>query len=236
MARLPIMFRIVAGLMLSLLSLVAQGAACREAATPAGVTLQMLAPDMRMNGMPMNIRGFNSSLSVEGVLAYYRNLWAGLATKERPGSMEQEVNGWKVISTVEGECFTTVQVRQDLRGSYSMISVIKKPDAAARVEKVGADFPKPPGSQTLNDFEYADGVRNARTIVVSNKSNMAANLQFYKNELKLRGWVPLIERQPESKQGVSHVMVLKRGVEETSLILSSAEGQVQIVANIVDRP
>lgn len=236
MTKLPVLFNFAVGFILSLFSLATQGAECREAATPAGVTVQMLAPDMRTNGMAMNIRGFDSSLSVEGVLAYYRSLWARLATKQRPGFMEQEVNGWKVISTIEGECFTTVQVRQDLRGSYSMVSVVKKPDATARVQKVGADFPKPPGSQTLNDFEYADGVRNARTIVVSNKSNMAANLQFYKNELKSRGWVPLIERQPEGKQGVSHVMVMKRGLEETSLILSSAEGQVQIVANIVDRP
>jgi hypothetical protein len=196
----------------------------------------MIAPDMRMNGMSTNIRAFNSALPVSAVLAYYRTLWAGLATNERPGSLEQDMNEWKIISTVENECFTTVQVRPEVSGSYALVSVIKKPDPSARVEKVGANFPKLPGSKVLNDFEYADGVRNARTIVVSNKSNMAANVDFYRTELKSRGWVPVIERQPESVHGISHVMVLKRGLEEASIVMSPAEGQIQVVANIVDRP
>ncbi len=198
--------------------------------------MQMIAPDMRMNGMATNIRAFNSSLPVSSVLAYYRDLWAPLATSERPGSMEQDLNEWKVISTVEGDCFTTVQVRTDARGSYTLVSIIKKPGTSARIEKVGGRFPILPGSKILNDFEYADGVRNARTVVASNESNMAANVAFYRNEFKARGWTPIIERQPESRKGVSHVMVLKRGLEETSLVLSRSGGQVQIVANMIDRP
>jgi hypothetical protein len=224
------------GGLLCLLPTVVLGAQCKEPAIPAGLRAQMIAPDMRNNGMETNIRAFNSPQPVVSVLAYYRDLWAPLATNERPGSLEHDLNEWKIISTVEGDCFTTVQVRTEAGGSYALVSVIKKPGTSPRVEKVGARFPILPGSKIVNDFEYADGVRNARTIVASNRSNLAANLNFYKNEFKLRGWTTVIERQPESRKGVSHVLVLKKGLEETSLVLSRMNGQVQIVANMVDRP
>lgn len=222
--------------LLGLLPSIAFGAQCKQPAIPTGLRVQMIAPDMRNNGMETNIRAFNSPQPVGSILAYYRDLWAPLATNERPGSLEHDLNEWKIISTVEGDCFTTVQVRTEVSGSYALVSVIKKPSTSPRVEKVGAKFPILPGSKILNDFEYADGVRNARTIIASNRSNLAANLQFYKNEFKSRGWTAVIERQPESQAGVSHVMVLKKGLEEASIVLSRADGQVQIIANMVDRP
>jgi hypothetical protein len=225
----------IAGL-LCLLPAIALGAQCKQPAIPAGLRVQMIAPDMRNNGMETNIRAFNSPQPVGSVLTYYRDLWAPLATSERPGSLEHDLNEWKIISTVEGDCFTTVQVRTEASGSYALVSVIKKPGTSPRVEKVGAKFPILPGSKIVNDFEYADGVRNARTIVASNRSNLAANLNFYKNEFKARGWTTITESQPESREGVSHVMVLKKGLEEASIVISRADGQVQIVANMVDRP
>ncbi|HSI43653.1 MAG TPA: hypothetical protein VK949_04875 [Methylotenera sp.] len=214
----------------------AYSATCKIAKTPDGAKVQLIAPDMRINGMENDIRAFNTTSPVETVLAYYRNLWASLATAKRPGYLEQNMNEWRLISTVEGDCFTTVQVRSEGNGSYALVSVIKKPDGTAKVQKLGANFPLLPGSKVLSDLDYADGVRNARTVVISNKSDMAANVQFYRDEFKSRGWTQIMQRQPESKNGVSYVMVMKKGFEEASIVLSRVDGQVQVIANIVDRP
>ena len=34
-----------------------------------------------------------------------------------------EANGWRVISTLQGRCFTTVQVKSRLGGSYALVAV-----------------------------------------------------------------------------------------------------------------
>lgn len=221
---------------LSLVSATANAMACKDAAVPAGAKVQMIVPDMKSNGVRQTIKAFNSNLSVSEVLSFYRNLWAPLASPDRPGSLEQTLEEWRLISTVDGECFTTVQVKADSKGSYAMVSVLKKPDLSARQEKLGAGFPILPGSRVINDMDYADGVRNARTIILSNRSDMAANVAFYKNEFTSRGWVAVMEGQPEVDGQPTHVMLLKKGLEETSIVITRTGGQVQVVANVVDRP
>ena len=209
---------------------------CKQAAVPMDAKVQMIAPDMKVNGVQQTIRAFNSKLAVHDVLAFYRNLWAPLANKDRPGSLEQTTDEWQLISTVEGDCFTTVQVKADSKGSYALISVLKKPDASSRQQKLGAGFPVLPGSRVVNDMDYADGVRNARTIVLSNRSDMAANVNYYKTEFASRGWLMVMEDQPVIDGQPSHVMLLKKGLEETTLVISRSGGQVNVVANLVDRP
>lgn len=214
----------------------AQAFPCKEAAVPHGAKVQMIAPDMRVNGVQQTIRAFNSDLSVQDVLAFYRNLWAPLANKDRPGSLEQTVDEWQVISTVEGSCFTTVQVKPDNKGSYALVTVLKRPDAGSRLKKLGEGFPILPGSQVLNDMDYVDGVRNARTIVLSNRSDLAANVNYYKTEFASRGWVTVVEKQPVIDGKPTHVMLLKKGLEETTIVITRSGGQVNVVANLVDRP
>jgi hypothetical protein len=208
---------------------------CDVPKVPDGAMMEMIAPDMTMNGIPTTIRAVHSSKSVADLITYYRNLWAPLANDKRPGSLEQSLNEWSLISTIQGDCFTTVQARMSGKGSYAIVSVIemqKLNKAKAKVES----FPALPGSQVQNDFTYADGVRNARTLVITNSSDLAANVSFYKNEFSSRGWTTQIERQPESPSVKSHVFLLKRGFEEANVVISQINGQVQIVANLVDRP
>lgn len=211
-------------------------ATCKLASAPAGAEVRMVAPDMTVNGVRQTIQEFDSRLAVDEVIAWYRDLWAPLETPQRPGSMEQELDVWKLISTVDGDCFTTVQVKSGSKGSYALVSVLKKSDRAVKRPRAGANFPILPGSQVVDDIEHADGPRNARTIVLSNRSNVAANAAFYKNELEARGWVSVLEQQPKVGGKPTHVLLMKKGLEEASIVISRAGGQVNVVANVVDRP
>jgi hypothetical protein len=208
---------------------------CEVPKAPDGAMMEMIAPDMTMNGVPTTIRALHSSKTVADLMTYYRELWASLATDKRPGSLEQSLNEWSLISTIQGDCFTTVQAKTSGKGSYALISVIEKQKLNKSKPKIES-FPALPGSQVVNDFTYADGVRNARTLVITNSSDLSANVSFYKNEFSTRGWNIQIERQPESRQGKSYVFLLKRGFEEANVVISRINSQVQIVVNLVDRP
>lgn len=213
----------------------AAGLVCRVPAVPDGSRVEMVAPDMRMNGVPMTIRAVEAPLKVEAMLGYYRALWAPLATPQRPGSMQQKVNGWDVISTVEGTCFTTVQVKAQGAGSYALVAVSQKPDASAR--RSTDPFPAPLGARLLNDFEYLDGVRNARTVLLAADGRVSSIADFYVNTFGRQGWNVIMRRQPENASGVSQVIALKRGLAEISLVISPTEsGQISVLANVTDKP
>jgi hypothetical protein len=210
---------------------------CALPATPFGARVEMVAPDMRNNGGATNIRILEAKLPVEAVLDFYRRLWAPLATSERPGSMEQNVNEWRVISTLDGKCFTSVQAKAKGEGTYALVAVTQKPDATIRRPSSVADFPTLPGSKVVSDMDFIDGVRNARTVVVSSPATVASNVSFYTMRLKDQGWVPIMRGTPDSQRGAHEVLVLKRGFEEMNLVISpAADGKVTIVANVVDRP
>ncbi len=213
------------------------GLTCRVPTTPYGARVEMVAPDMRMHGSAMTMRIVESKLSVEELLAYYRDLWAPLATDKRPGSREDKSPGWRIISTIDGQCLNTVQVRAQGSGSYALLAVAQAPGSVERRNAQVTSFPALPGTKVVQDMEFIDPVRNSRTIVLANKSNVQANASFYASTLKEQGWTQIMQGKPDSTRGVHQVMVLKRGFEEISLVISPGpNGTVAIVANVVDRP
>lgn len=211
--------------------------ACRAPDVPRNTRVEMVAPDMTNSGVAMSVRALHSSLTQEELLAHFRSLWAPLATKQRPGSMENVIPGWKVISTVQGDCFTTVQVKPEGAGSHALVAVTRIADSV-KPSTAGLDFPMLPGSTILSDHAYADGVRNARTVVVTNPSRMSSNVDYYLSTLALRGWSVMMQSPAKPLSGKpEHVLLMKKGLEEISIVVSaSQDGQTTVVANKVDRP
>lgn len=196
----------------------------------------MVAPDMQLNGVQMTIRAIHARITPDQLLAHYRTLWAHLATAARPASLEQEVNGWRVISTVQGECFTTVQVKSEPSGSYALVSLSRKPAQNAKLEPPGSGFPVLPGSKVLNDFAYRDDIRNARTLVLNNHATLPTNLAFYRDQMQDAGWQLLSERRPSGRDDQAYVLTLKKELQEASIVMTQEKGLVTVVVNVMDRP
>ncbi len=211
-------------------------APCGLPEPPVGARVEMVAPDMQFNGVPMTIRAIHAKGTPDQLLAHYRTIWARLATASRPASLEQNVNGWRVISTVQGECFTTVQVKAESSGSYALVSVSRKPAQNAKLDAPGKGFPLLPGSKVLNDFTYRDDIRNARTLVLNNQATLTTNLTFYRDQMQDAGWQLLSERRPTGPDNQTYVLTLKKELQEASIVLSQAQGLVTVVVNVVDRP
>ncbi|MGA0570777.1 hypothetical protein ACO2Q9_08665 [Variovorax sp. VNK109] len=213
------------------------GLTCRVPNTPYGARVEMVAPDMRVQGSAMTMRIIESKLSVDELIGYYRDLWAPLATDKRPGSREDKAPGWRVISTIDGPCLNTVQVRAQGSGSYALLAVSQAQGTMERRNAQVTTFPALPGSKVLQDVEFVDGIRNSRTVVLTNTSNIAANQNFYVDAFRQRGWTQVMQGKADSTRGVHQVMVLKRGFEEINLVISPGpNGTVGVVANVVDRP
>ncbi len=202
---------------------------CAQMPAPEG-TLIMVAPEIGFNGVPMQIKELHSKEPPERVLEFYRERWK----RNRAGSMEQDLPGWRVISTVDERCIYSVQVQPKGGGTLALLGVTRLLERGAQVRQPGAGFPMLPGSSVFNDIAHKDGAKNARTVALYNKHSQRANVNFYRTSLAWAGWVPLVDKAIPGEQ--AHVLVMKRGYEETSVTITAREDGVMVIANTVDRP
>lgn len=204
---------------------------CPEFPTPHVGQLLWVAENMRMNGIPMQIKELTTDQTPQQVLAFYKRRWSDAP----PFFHEYEVNGMQAIATLRNGCFYTVQVKADGRGAKALLGVSTKPDGG-QVKTPGAGFPNMAGSKVLNDIDHYDAGKTGRTILLMNAYSPDANLNFYRRTLADNGWSAITDRQVQGSKGISHVLVLKRGYHEANVTISPGKTGTSVLATFVDRP
>jgi len=219
----------LAGLVLSTSALPA-AAACRSLSYPDGAQVAIVADDMEFNGIPMAVWELHWSGTPERLRAFFRLDWEGRGDKV----VETEAGLWKTVGTWEGGCFYTVQTRAVSGGSHALIGVTRK--SSSTVTKAGSNFPMLSGSKVMNDLRHKDGVRNARTLLLSNRFSIEANAGYYRSALGDSGWQATVDRVVATAAGPTRVLSWKRDLEETSMTISQGASGTAVVINIVDKP
>ncbi len=211
----------------------AQGAAvpCPEFPVPNVGQTQWVAENMRMNGMPMQIKELTTEQTPQQVLAFYKQRWSDAP----PYYHEYEVNGMPAIATLRKGCFYTVQVQAHGRGAKALLGVSTKPEGGS-VKTPGGGFPTMGGSRILNDIDHYDGGKTGRTILLENTYSPDANANFYRRVLADDGWSAIMDRSVGGAKGISHVLVMKRGYHEANLTISPGQSGTNVLATFVDKP
>lgn len=207
---------------------------CPEFPIPPIGQAQWVAENMRMNGMPMQIKELTTEQTPQQVIAFYKQRWSDAP----PFFHEYEVGGMPAIATLRSGCFYTVQVMPYGRGAKALLGVSTKPDGG-QVKTPGAGFPNMAGSTILNDIDHYDSGKTGRTIMLTNSYSPDANLNFYRRTMADDGWSAIMDRPVGGSKGISHVLVLKRGYHEASLTISPGKAGVpgtNVLATFVDKP
>ncbi len=204
---------------------------CPEFPTPHVGQLQWVAENMRLNGVPMQIKELTTEQTPQQVLAFYKRRWGDVP----PYFHEYEVSGMPVIATLRNGCFYTVQVQSYGRGAKALLGISTKPEGG-QFKAPGAGFPNMAGSKVLNDIDHFDAGKTGRTILLTNSYSPDANLNFYRRTLADDGWSAVIDRPVEGNKGISHVLVLKRGYHEANLTISPGQAGTSVLATFVDKP
>ncbi len=216
---------------LSAVAFAQQPPPCPEFPTPHVGHLQWIAENMRMNGMPMQIKELTTEQTPQQVLAFYKRRWSDAP----PYYHEYEVGGMPVIATLRKGCFYTVQVRPDGRGTKALLGISTRPEGG-QLKTPGTGFPNMAGSKVLNDIDHYDAGKTGRTIVLVNSYSPDANLNFYRRTMADDGWSAVIDRPVEGSKGISHVLVMKRGYHEANLTISPGQSGTSVLATFVDKP
>lgn len=205
--------------------------ACPEFPVPKKARLQVVAPQMDYNGIPMSIHRIESEAPPEDILAFYRKEWA--ATKTVRGPAEYPVGPWQVIASLRDECFFTVQVKPfGKNGSEGFLGLTAPPNG----KTVKEQLPMLPGSTVLNDIAHNDAGKTARTVVLKNGFSPAANADFYRRNLGDLGWRVTNHYRMEKPDQKGDVMVLKNGLRELSVTMTRAGNESNVLLNYVDQP
>ena len=204
---------------------------CPEFPTPHVGQLQWVAENMRMNGIPMQIKELTTEQTPQQVLAFYKRRWGDTP----PYYHEYEVTGMPAIATLRNGCFYTVQVQPHGRGAKALLGISTKPDGGPP-KAPGMGFPNMAGSRILNDVDHYDTGKTGRTILLFNSYSPDANLNFYRRALADEGWSGIIDRPVSGAKGISHVLVMKRGYHEANVTISPGQGGTSVLATLVDKP
>lgn len=220
-------------LLLSLLIGMAQTAsATADFPAPPRSQVQWVSSNMVFNNRTMAVRTFESRLSAERVLEFYRRAWER-GTDERPGFQETDaMEPWQIISRIDDEYLLTVQVMNKGSGSSGLLSASPLDQVFQEQGDLGHGFPMMSGSQVLNDINTPDFGKSGRTLLLSNSFSISGNANYYRDWYKGRGW--RLDMDHASKPGQQHVLAFTRGREKVNIVISAGQGGSLIVANSSD--
>ncbi|MGD9168671.1 MAG: hypothetical protein PVI97_01245 [Candidatus Thiodiazotropha sp.] len=189
--------------------------------------------DVIQNGLPMQMKQFKTELSVTELLAFYKQRWSDISTKQDnvPHYLEKEAGEWFVLSKIESGKSVVVQVKKTgNRMTEGFISVtditdIREPNHWSN------DFPRLQGTQLMSNTESVDKGRNAYTLVLYNKLSVSENRDFYRDNMYSDGW----QYARGGEKSSTTMLYFKKDKWHCDITVTEADdGKTIIFANLVE--
>lgn len=185
------------------------------------------------NGFPMQIQSFRAKgKSVEDVLNFYRSLWANGHTKGDPRYVEESIAGWQIISHLDGDTNTVIQIRDSTdTGVNGFISVLRFDVKDISVVDE-TQFPTLTGSQLISSTSSGDQGVQSLLWIFRNSYSVESNVDFYKSKLSSLGF-SMVHESDGSSVSNARVMFFNSKKKRIELgINKDAEGKTVIVGNV----
>lgn len=182
------------------------------AAPPQG-SAQWIARSMRMNGLPMSLKAFESRLSPDAVLAHYESELRSSGTHEVRRSRNSP---WQVLVFKSREHFITVQARAASAGSEGTILVSPAPDPAKL--ELRTEFPRPPTARIVNLQQYDDSGMQSEHISLASERPPFIEAQAFSQLLITNGW-NIIDTRPTRESYRGFVLEAQRQAEQALLVI-----------------
>jgi len=168
------------------------------------------AQEMFYQGIPMRIKTFNSKISKQRVLEFYRDKWD-------KKYLEDWFGPWKQISHQKNNYFITIQVQSSgEESSYGRISVMQIPDKDAPAITLGQGIAVLPETTIVNDVTSNDSNTNSRNVIAHNNHSIESNGNYYQRHYSNKKWGTVLDKTV--KQG-NRVLVFRKGNKESVVVL-----------------
>lgn len=214
---------------LALASAATASAGFSEFPAPTDARLDVVGLDMRLNGIRMSAWELHSESRPQSVLDFYIGHW-GTRDRERPGYTLVPLGDWQLFTHVDERrsLIYTVQVRPEGSGSFALLGVS---DMLAGKGKPAAElargFPGLGGSTYESVLEADEIGWKARTITLSNKRSVTANVEHYVRQLEGQGWH--IEQAVQARSGEA-ALSARRNRDSLAITVFPQDGVTRTIA------
>lgn len=188
------------------------------AAPPQGQA-QWIAKSMRMNGLPMTMKVFESRLTPDAVLSHYESSLKGSGVHE---SRRMNNAPWQVLMLKSADHFITVHARAVAHGSEGTILVSPAIEPASL--RMRTNFPRPASTRIVNLQQYDDdGVQSEHISLTSNRASFG-ELHDYSQLLISEGWT-VIDTRPTHEVPRGFVLEVQRQTEHALIVIAPNAAQ-----------
>lgn len=188
-------------------------AALPDLAAPPQGTAQWIARSMRMNGLPMTLKAFESRLSPESVLAHYESQLKLSGSHEARRLMKAP---WQLLMLRSHENFITVHARAARTGSEGTILVSPALDPARL--RLRTEFPRPATARIVNLQQYDDAGMESEHISLSSNRTPFVEAQAFSRLLIRNGWT-MTDTRPTQETHRGFVLEAQREAEQALLVI-----------------
>ncbi|MEK8031087.1 hypothetical protein AACH06_09700 [Ideonella sp. DXS29W] len=173
------------------------GATWPDPQDPPRSKVEWVSKDIRVNGLPTRIQHFESELSVDEVLGFYRKRWTKAGV---PEPREVSAAGWQTIATLQDRYQLLVQVRgRSPQGSEGMLSVADLADMKS--DYLPKEWPTWSNMRVLQVTESFDGPKRSHVISMVSDDGYDLNVRRVREEWLRRGYVLAHEQNNPAKAG-----------------------------------
>lgn len=187
--------------------------------TMAEMKVSALMSDAQYNNRPMMVRSFSAGTSIDSVVGFYRRQWDDRYA-------ESQFGPWQQISTLESDCFFTVQYAGAGEGAFGRLLISMVPESESNVE-LGVGVIKPGDALVVSDLLTDDGPKAGRVTVITSEQSVSELVNFYRTEMAMDSW----SLEQSFSEGGGSVLVFRKGVDESNIVIMPAGDASQILIN-----
>jgi hypothetical protein len=202
-------------------------AALPEVPPPPQGQEQWIAKNMRMNGLPMTLKAFQSRLSPDELFNYYESQAYRWGHSEYRRATNRD---WRLLGIKSSRHYITVQARATIAGSEGTIAVSPTPTRAT--VNIVSRFPRPKTARLLSLQEYEDAGIESEHLSLSSPRAVAIEAEAFAQELTRAGW-QVIRQQPMQTAARGVVIEAQRGAQQALLTLQRDQLQPSLTAIVV---
>jgi hypothetical protein len=198
-----------------------------ELASPPQGEAQWIAQSMRMNGLPMSLKAFQSRLDPDAVLAHYQSQLQSQTHHEARRSVNPP---WQVLMLKSREHFITVHARAVDRGSEGTILV--SPALSPSSLRLRTHFPRPVTTRIVNLHQYDDSGMESEHISLASARTPFTELQAFSQLLIHDGWT-ILDTRPAHQARRGYVLEAQRQAEQALLVIVPDAAQPSATAIVI---
>ena len=194
--------------------------------SPPQGSVQWISRSMKLNGLPMTLKLFESRLTPSELFNHYErqtHLWGH-------SEFHRETRGTQQQLSIRSPRFViTIEAHATVSGSEGTITVSEPPELIT--PKLASRFPHPATARLVNCQEYEDDGVEAEHLSLASIRSPGVEAQAFAQQLTAAGWQIVRHEPMQSARGV--IIEAQLGAQLAQLTLQSDQSRLAATSIIV---